>query len=364
MYPFLRFVFHTYRIIITYIYGNVNCLYTFFRFLLISCENVRFLTIFTHLFLKKYKKSNLTHTFFMKISVIKRAAFLTCFFPFVFVSCHSFKKQPSKDTPPAAVERQFPDRGNALDAYERTEAFEPSETPVAPADPTLWNVADVDVSFVDVSRKLISFTFDDAPGKTLENILAVFAGFNEENPDCKATATVFCNGNRIDVASSHTLLAAKALGMELGNHSFSHPDLTTLTKTLLQEEIDKTDQILQDIDGNAQHLFRAPYGRINDQVKALVETPILDWTIDTLDWSGVSADEIYNTVWNKRFSGAIVLMHDGYLETVTALKRLLPDLKADGYQVLGVSAMAKAHRCPLRKGSVYIRARKTEDRNK
>ncbi len=364
MYPFLRFVFHPYRTIITYIYGNVNCLFTFFRFLLISCENVRFSNIFIHLSLEKYKKSNLTHTFFMKISVIKRTAFLTCFFPFVFVSCHSFKKQPPKDTPPVVVERQFPDRGGTLDAYERTEAFEPSETPATPFDPNLWDVADVDVSFVDVSRKLISFTFDDAPGKTLENILAVFAGFNEENPDCKATATVFCNGNRIDAASSHTLLAAKALGMELGNHSFSHPDLTSLTENGLQEEIDKTDHILEKADGKTRHLFRAPYGRINDQVKTVVETPILDWTIDTLDWTGVSADEIYDTVWNNRFSGAIVLMHDGYLETVDALKRLLPDLKADGYQVLSVSAMAKAHRCSLRKGSVYVRARKAEDINK
>ena len=313
--------------------------------------------------LKKYKKHTFTHTFFMKLSVIKHTVFLTFCFPFVFVSCHSFKKQPTKEVPPAAVERQVSQRNDdAYEAYERMEAFEPTEAPVLPTvDPNLWDVSDVDVSFVDASRKLISFTFDDAPGKTLENILAVFAGFNEENPDCKANATFFCNGYFIDASSAQTLLAAKALGMELGNHSFSHPDLTSLTDETLREEIDKTDELLEKADGKNRHLFRAPYGKINEQVKAAVETPILDWTIDTLDWTGVTADEIYDTVWNKRFSGAIVLMHDGYLETVDALKRLLPDLKADGYQVLSISAMAKAHQCPLRKGSVYIRARKAED---
>ena len=93
-------------------------------------------------------------------------------------------------------------------------------------------------------------------------------------------------------------------------------------------------------------------------MKALVETPIIDWTIDTLDWTNASEDEIYERVWNNRFSGGIVLMHDGYPHTVYALKRLLPDLKADGYQVLSVSAMAKAHDCVLKKGKVYIRARK------
>ncbi|MBQ8406240.1 MAG: hypothetical protein IJX09_06275 [Clostridia bacterium] len=51
-------------------------------------------------------------------------------------------------------------------------------------------------------------------------------------------------------------------------------------------------------------------------------------------------------------------MHDGYKHTVDALKRLLPDLKADGYQVVSVSQLAKAHGCTLRRGSTYIRARK------
>ena len=61
---------------------------------------------------------------------------------------------------------------------------------------------------------------------------------------------------------------------------------------------------------------------------------------------------------NAAFSGGIVLMHDGYTATVEALKRLLPDLKAKGYQVVSVSALAKAHNVPLKIGSEYIRLRK------
>jgi len=85
---------------------------------------------------------------------------------------------------------------------------------------------------------------------------------------------------------------------------------------------------------------------------------LIDWTIDTLDWTGVSADTIYHTVYENRFSGAIVLMHDGYKNTVEAVKRLLPDLKADGYQVVSVSLLAKTHNCTLQRGKTYIRARK------
>lgn len=225
-------------------------------------------------------------------------------------------------------------------------------------DPNVWDVTDVDISKIDPDRKLIAFSFDDAPALRLENLLAVFTSYNEKNPDCIATATLFCNGNRIDETLSHTLRSALALGFELGNHTFSHPDLTKLSPSNLISEIDQTDAILSRIDYKARHLFRAPYGKINEQVREQVQTPILNWTIDTLDWQGKTAQEIYDRVWQNKYAGAIVLMHDGYANTVTAMKRLLPDLKQAGYQAVTISQMSKAHDCPLRVGSVYIRARK------
>ena len=221
-----------------------------------------------------------------------------------------------------------------------------------------WDVSDINLSHVDKNRKLIAFSFDDAPSRELENICAVFARFNEEHPDCTASATLFCNGNRLDESAYSSLFTAYALGMELGNHTHTHPDLTKLTSEEILLEIEKTDVLLSRVDKKSKHLFRAPYGKINEEVKSQVCVPIIDWTIDTLDWTGIEENEIYNSVWENRFSGAIVLMHDGYANTVSALKRLLPDLKEDGYQVVNVSTLAKAHRCTLKTGRVYIRARK------
>ena len=225
-------------------------------------------------------------------------------------------------------------------------------------EPLYWDVENVDVSDVDKGKKLISFTFDDSPARTLESILAVFASFNENNEDCKASATIFFNGGLFNDETPHLLYSALALGFELGNHTHSHYDLTTLNKETLLSEIESTDELLQKADGQPYHLLRAPFGRINEQVRTYAKTPIIDWTIDTLDWTGASADDIYHTVFDNRFSGAIVLMHDGYEGTVSALKRLLPDLKEDGYQVVSVSKMIKAHGCNFRNGKVYIRARK------
>lgn len=221
-----------------------------------------------------------------------------------------------------------------------------------------WNTEEVDISEIDPAHKLIAFTFDDAPRRNLENILAVFAAFNEKNPDYYASATVFCNGVLFDAQTPSLLHTALALDFELGNHTHSHADLTKLPTEEILREIDKTDALLQKIDGQPRHLLRAPFGRLNAEVKPLASAPWIDWTIDTLDWTGVSADRIYNSVFENKFSGAIVLMHDGYEHTMSALKRLLPDLKAEGYQVVSVSKMAKAHGCRLKNGSVYIRARK------
>ncbi|MBE7080002.1 MAG: polysaccharide deacetylase family protein [Clostridiales bacterium] len=222
----------------------------------------------------------------------------------------------------------------------------------------IWDVSDIDISYIQQNRKLIAFTFDDSPAKTLENIFAVFAEYNENNPDCKATATLFVNGGLVTEDSIQTLHAANALGFELGNHTQSHLDLTTLPNEELHAEIDTTDAILSKIDGKKQHLLRPPFGFINDAVKAQTSAPIINWNVDTMDWSKVSAEEIYHSVYDRVSSGAIVLMHDGYPNTVEALKRLLPDLKNAGYQIVSVSALAKAHGCTLKNGGEYVRLRK------
>lgn len=235
----------------------------------------------------------------------------------------------------------------------------PTETlPSEEKNTDVWDTSDVDISHIQKGRKLIAFTFDDAPSKCTESIFTVFASFNENHQNHQANATLFVNGLRVSPTSQPLLHTATILGFELGNHTQRHVDLTKLSEEALLQELNQTDEILSRIDGKERHLLRAPYGAINEFVRAHAFTPIIDWTIDTLDWTGVSPEKIYQTAFNNRFSGAIVLMHDGYENTVEALKLLLPALMEDGYQVVSVSQLAKAHNCVLKKGNVYIRARK------
>ena len=271
---------------------------------------------------------------------------------FFSLVCLLFSACKTVDTPEKKLSSEYLSLNNPT--IDQMEVEQPSfELPQG-----VWDTSDIDVSLISTQRKLIAFSFDDAPSRTLENILAVYAAYNESNPDCPAFATVFCNGKYIDAQSPPLLAAAYGMGFELGNHTHSHYDLSTLSKEQLQWEIDATDEILCTIDGKKRHLLRAPFGRTNDLVKDVAPTPLIDWTIDTLDWTGISEDEIYRAVMENKFSGAIVLMHDGYSHTIDALKRLLPDLKAEGYQVVSVSQLAKMHDCTLMNGKVYIRARK------
>ncbi len=235
-------------------------------------------------------------------------------------------------------------------------------TPIAeeekPQHANTWDLRNVDVRRIDKNRKLIAITFDDAPSKTLENILAVFAAYNENNPDCPAFATVFFNKTNLSVSTLPLLQTLYSFGFELGNHTASHANLTTLPFNEIQREIREVDEVLQKIDHLPHHLLRAPFGKLSNDVKQAAPAPIVDWTIDTLDWTGSSADSIYHSVMENKFNGAIALMHDGYEGTVSALKLILPALKEAGYQAVTVSQMAKLNGCEMKNGSVYIRLRK------
>ncbi len=233
----------------------------------------------------------------------------------------------------------------------------PPQSAPTPQQP-IWDVSNVDISTIDKTRKLVALTFDDAPQSMLENLLAVFANFNQTHENCIATATVFCNGRLIHNENKHTLSAACAMGWELGNHAFSHTDLTTLSTQEQWRELNETDALLQTLDGKDRHLFRPPFGKLEREWKALLPVPIVNWTIDTLDWTGKTPDEIQQSVLQNTFDGAIVLLHDSKQNTVDAVKELLPKLYENGYQAVTLSAMAKAHGVTMKNGAEYIRLRK------
>ena len=255
------------------------------------------------------------------------------------------------------------DPKNALPLRENTSYYSlptpaPNENPIAIQPATkIWDVENEDVSLLNPTKKYIAFTFDDAPTIHLPELVSVFSSFNQNNPDCIASATIFYNGVNLNEYTLPYLQSAYDCGLELANHTYSHCDLRKLTLTELCKEIDLVDVFLQKIDGKPRHLLRAPYGAVSDDFREVANVPILDWSVDTLDWTGNSTEEICEKVINGLEAGGIVLFHDGAPHTLEAVTKLLPLLKEKDYQVVSVSKLSKAHTCPLRTGGLYTRAR-------
>ncbi len=143
------------------------------------------------------------------------------------------------------------------------------------------------------------------------------------------------------------------LGCELGNHTYDHTDLTTLSAEEISDEISRVDQQLVTLTGQGASVVRPPYGSVNDTVRASVGTPMILWSIDTLDWKTQDVPSIIEEVMNNIEDGSVILMHDIFSTTVDAAEILIPQLIEDGYELLTVHELAETKGIELTGGNTY-----------
>jgi peptidoglycan/xylan/chitin deacetylase (PgdA/CDA1 family) len=127
-------------------------------------------------------------------------------------------------------------------------------------------------------------------------------------------------------------------GHEIGNHSWSHPDFTTLSPQQIQEQIGQTQAVITAAGVPAPSLFRPPYGAVNAMVKNNVPLAIALWNIDPEDWHTADAKDVVSRVESTAKPGGVVEMHDVHMQTADALGRILDDL-GPRYQFVTVSEM-------------------------
>ncbi|MBD8026761.1 polysaccharide deacetylase family protein [Ureibacillus sp. Re31] len=178
--------------------------------------------------------------------------------------------------------------------------------------------------------KRVALTFDDGPHpKNTEKILKLLDKYN-------AKATFFMLGNRVDFYPNIVKdIASK--GHELGNHTWSHKDLTTLSNDEVKKEVKQTNEAILKAVGEYPTVFRPPYGAINDRVDEVSGMPATLWTIDTLDWKSHDPKAILSIVKENVKDGSVILMHDIHATTVEALEPVLKFLKEEGYECVTVS---------------------------
>lgn len=188
--------------------------------------------------------------------------------------------------------------------------------------------------------KYVALTFDDGPHpKYTPEILDIL----KEN-DAKATFFVIGKNAK---NYPELILREKEEGHEIGNHTYSHPDMKGISVDKAVEEIMLTQDTISEITGIRPTLFRSPGGIFSDELVLMLESieckPVLwSWRQDTRDWSLPSVKTVVNTVLNNINDGDIILFHDYNMKgspTPEALKIILPKLKEMGYNFVTVSEL-------------------------
>ncbi|CAM4523861.1 N-acetylmuramoyl-L-alanine amidase/peptidoglycan/xylan/chitin deacetylase (PgdA/CDA1 family) [Paenibacillus endophyticus] len=185
--------------------------------------------------------------------------------------------------------------------------------------------------------KRVALTFDDGPDTEITSDILVILKENE------IKATFFIVGKQ---AKAHPEMVKRIVkeGHVIANHSWSHPNFNKLTIEESLKQIKDTQDQLEAISGLRPLLFRPPYGELNEErVKAVHELnmAVVNWSVDTMDWSGITAPAILKIVNKQVYSGGIVLQHStsGRGNTVEALELMIPQLREKGYTFVTVPEM-------------------------
>ncbi len=189
-------------------------------------------------------------------------------------------------------------------------------------------------AIVNENGPVIALTFDDGPyPKVTGHILDVL----EKNGVC---ATFFVLGSRIE-GHEDMLTRMDELGCEIGNHSFSHADLTRLSKADCQRELSDTDAEIRRVTGHEASVVRPPYGYYNKAVRSAADRPLILWTVDTNDWRGKAPGEIADYVIQQAKEGSVILMHDQQTQTADAMEMIIPTLIEEGFRFVTVSELIR-----------------------
>ena len=127
-----------------------------------------------------------------------------------------------------------------------------------------------------------------------------------------------------------------------GSHSDTHPHVNNLSYEKNIEEIEKSNDKIEKITGSRTKLYRAPYGEYNNTVINAVTDKgyyTIQWSLDTLDYTGLTGEEMWKRLDSKLSSGDIILTHNGTKHTAESLDMILKNIKQKGYDVVPVSEL-------------------------
>ncbi len=147
-------------------------------------------------------------------------------------------------------------------------------------------------------------------------------------------------------------------GFEIGLHSSTHPDMAKLNASQVELELSKNQQIIETVCQVEAKLFRPPFGSYNDQLIDICKSMDIisvQWSVDSLDWKGLSASEIAGRVCSKSTKGSIVLFHNNSDNIIPALRLVLEYYKNNNYKVMPVGELIYHEHYTINHQGVQIR---------
>jgi chitin deacetylase len=193
---------------------------------------------------------------------------------------------------------------------------------------------------VNTAQKVVALTFDDGPvpGST-EKILA-------ELDAMKVRATFFVTGLELEQNRQEGQKIVEA-GHELGNHSYSHKRMVFVTPSFVQQEVERTDRLIQEAGYKGEIYFRPPYGKklvALPYYLAKTDRKTIMWDIEPDSYPEIAADsdKIAEYVSQRVQPGSIVILHVMYpnrKESLKAVKKIVARLREKGYGFKTVSEL-------------------------
>ncbi|WP_435923571.1 polysaccharide deacetylase family protein [Paenibacillus sp. DYY-L-2] len=192
---------------------------------------------------------------------------------------------------------------------------------------------------LSIKRKAVAFTFDDGPNPVYTpQLLEIFR-------EAGGKATFFMIGTQME-QYPEVVKEVHEAGHEIGNHTYTHPALTELHKAECKEELVRTERLIEQITGSRPQVFRPPYFAYNEQVASVVGEfgykAIGAVNGEATDWEMPGVKHIVDKTREQVRPGSILIFHDGFddrSQTVEAVRILVEELTADGYELLTASEL-------------------------
>lgn len=208
-------------------------------------------------------------------------------------------------------------------------------------------------ALVEDGSKYVALTFDDGPSPRCTPQL--LDGLKARN----VHATFFVVGCQV-VKDPDIVERMAAEGHQVGNHSYDHKELGKLSVREAAEDMAKNDALLHRLLGAGDYWVRPPYGLLSEEERQALTVPVIGWSVDTEDWKSKNAEKILDILYRQISDGDIILLHDRYLNSVSAALQAIDHLQQQGYHFVTVSELLSLRGIEAAPGETYCYARETD----